>query len=75
MTTNCIVNLGPHNAKIMQLAQVKYPHYVREQKLNELQNKNLKTNAVVGWENQLKSGPLARFLRKKDAEDYKNGLN
>lgn len=70
MSTNCVVSLGPMHSEIMTLARMKYPHYVREQKLSELQKKNVKSNAVVSWETQLKSSKLSKFLRQKDANDY-----
>ncbi len=72
MGTNCTVNLGPLNMKLMPLARLKYPHYVREQKIRETQSRRVHSNVpTVQWESQLRSGTLTRFLRAKDSEDYK----
>lgn len=68
-STNCVVSLGTMSAKITTMAQVKYGDYLREQKLNERKQKNEKVTAVNEWENQLKSSPLARFLRNKSVPE------
>src|SRR5436853_557787 len=64
ISTNCVVNLGSLSPKITTLAKVKYGDYVREQKAEK--KKNDKVNAVTGWESQLRSSSLTKFLRKKD---------